>query len=98
MAPSAEPIAGDLVHLVEAGPCEEDHGRAVGEVEAGLHRPEGDLALVVGADDDDGRRDQVEIVAIPQIGLDDPPTADQLAVRRHTHLDAAMSLGNRTRL
>ncbi|MGO4740322.1 hypothetical protein AB4099_27525 [Bosea sp. 2KB_26] len=56
------------------------------------------LATVVGGDDDSGRRDQVEIAAIPQIGVDDPPTADQLAVRWHTHLDAAMSFGNRTRL
>lgn len=36
--------------------------------------------MVVGAGDYGGGCDQVEIVAISQIGLDDPPTADQLAV------------------
>jgi hypothetical protein len=38
------------------------------------------------------------MTAIPQIGLDDAPAADQLAARRATHACTAMSLGSRTRL
>ena len=38
------------------------------------------------------------MTAIPQIGLDDAPAADQLAARRRGHVGTAMSLGSRTRL
>jgi hypothetical protein len=35
---------------------------------------------------------------IPDVGLDDPPAADELAVRRRAHAGVASSLGNRARL
>ena len=61
--------------------------------------PEGDLAVAVGLDDDHGRLDQVEMVAVPYIGLDDPPPADQLTVHGCANGGAsASSLGSRTRL
>ena len=91
--------SGDLVSLVEAGPGEEDQRPGVFEVEAGLHGCEGDLAVAVGLDDDHGRLGQVEMVAVPYIGLDDPPPADQLTVHGCAHGGAsASSLGSRTRL
>lgn len=72
--------AFDVVRLVEAFPCKERHGAAVFEVEAGLHGAEPDLAAAIGADGDRGGPDQVEMIAISQIGLDNPPAADDLAV------------------
>lgn len=72
-------------HLVETGPFEEYHGRAVAEIEAGLHRPEGDITVVVGADDDGGWPDKIEINAIPQIGFDDPPAAIRLQFARRSY-------------
>ncbi len=38
------------------------------------------------------------MIAIPDIGLDDPPAADQLAIGRRAYVAAAMSLGSRARL
>jgi hypothetical protein len=76
--------ASDVVHLVEAFPGEEHHGAAVFEVETGLHGTEDDLAPAIGADGERGGSDQVEMGAIPYIGLDDPPAADDLLVG---HLD-----------
>jgi hypothetical protein len=40
---------------------------------------------------------EIEMIAIPDVGLDDPPTADELAVRC-AHAGVAASLGNRARL
>jgi len=54
------------------------------------------MAIVLN-DQHDGF-DQVEVVAIPQIGRDDPPPADQPAVRRHRHgAAAADGFGSRTK-
>ena len=91
--------AAHLVHLVEALPGEEHQGPAVFEVEARLHGAERDLAMAVGLDDHHGGLDQVQVVAVPGVGLDDPPAADQLAAHRCAHGGAsASSLGSRTRL
>ena len=38
------------------------------------------------------------MIAIPDVGLDDPPTADELTVRGRAHADVASSLGSRARL
>jgi hypothetical protein len=66
---------------------------------AGLHGPEGDLAMAVRSDGHGGGRDQVEVVTIPQVGLDDPPAADDPAVHRRRHGEApASSRRSRTRL
>jgi hypothetical protein len=44
------------------------------------------------------RAAQIEVSAVPDVGLDDPPAADQSAVRRCAHAGAARSLGSRARL
>ena len=41
---------------------------------------------------------EVEMIAIPNVGLDDPPTADECAVRWRAHAGVVSSLGNRARL
>ena len=51
----------------------------VAEIETRLQCTEGDFAVAVGSDHDRGGLDQVEMAAIPKIGLDDPPAADQAA-------------------
>ena len=71
---------------------------AVFDVEAGLQRAEGDFAVAVIGDRDRRRSAEVEIVAIPDVGLDDPPAADELAVRRRVHAEASKSFGSRARL
>jgi hypothetical protein len=43
---------------------------------------EGELASAVLGEGHGGWLDQLEVVAVPQIGLDDPPPADQLAILR----------------
>jgi hypothetical protein len=63
-----------------------------------VHSAEGDFAVAVGPDGHHGL-DQVEVGAIPQVGLDDPPAADEPAAHRRRHGEApANSLGSRTRL
>jgi len=44
---------------------------------------------------DHGRPAEIEIIAIPQISLHDPPLANEFAVRGRAHPGAAMSLGGR---
>jgi hypothetical protein len=39
-----------------------------------------------------------EMMAIANVGLDDPPAAVELSVRRRAHADAANSFGSRVRL
>ena len=71
----------------------------VGEVQARLQRPEGDLAVAVGPNVEHGRPGEVEMAALPEIGRDDAPAADQLAIHRRAHGEApARSFGKRTRL
>ena len=65
---------------------------------AALHGAEGDFAMPTGADGDHGRPAEIEIIAIPQISLHDPPTADELAARGRAHAGVSMSLGSRVRL
>jgi hypothetical protein len=81
-----------------SGPCEEYHRRAVAEIEAGLHDAKGNFAMIAGPDGDHGGRCQIEIVPIPQVRLDDPPAADQVAALGCRHDDDAKSFGSRTRL
>src|SRR3546814_6989296 len=80
--------AADLIHLVASDPDEEDHRSAIFEIEAGLHGPEGDLAMTIGPNGHRGGLDQVEVVALPEVSLDDPPPANELAVARPGHGDA----------
>jgi hypothetical protein len=44
------------------------------------------------------RPQRSKMIAIPNVGLDDPPPSDELAVRRRAHAGVASSLGNRARL
>ncbi|MBZ9673175.1 hypothetical protein [Mesorhizobium sp. ES1-3] len=57
-------IATDLVHLVEARPCEEYHIGAIAEIEASLQSAKGDLAVVARFNGDSGAIDKVEMIAI----------------------------------
>src|SRR5215207_7039410 len=81
-------VAVDLVHLVEA----------VVDVEARLHGPEGDLAVAISLHDQACRSAEVEIIAVPQVRLDDAPPTDDRVVRRLHGVAPARSLGSRTRL
>ncbi len=63
-----------------------------------MQRAKGDLAVVVFPDGDHGGAAEVEITAIPQIGLDDAPAAGQLAACGRAHVGTAISFGSRTRL
>jgi hypothetical protein len=45
-----------------------------------------------------GRCTRSEMMAIADVGLDDPAAAVELAVRRCAHADAANSFGSRVRL
>ncbi|MDW9452078.1 hypothetical protein GOA58_31780 [Sinorhizobium meliloti] len=58
-------VTRDLVHFVAFGPSGGGHGRAVAELEARLHRTEGDFAMSIGPDGDCGGLNQVEMISIP---------------------------------
>lgn len=67
---------------------------SIDKIEPGLQGAEGDLAVTVGPDLHDRGRDQVEVVALPYVGVDDPPAAYQAALDRRGHRDApARSFG-----
>jgi hypothetical protein len=51
------------------------------DFEAGLQGAEGDFAALRG-DRQPGRAAEIEVSAVPEVRLDDPPAADQSAVRR----------------
>jgi hypothetical protein len=77
----------ELIHhvtLVEVLRGLEHEDAAVGEVERGVHGHEGQLALPVVPDANEGGVYQIEVVAIPHVGPDDAPPADHLARARHT--------------
>jgi hypothetical protein len=68
-------FAFDRVALLASGPAEADRVAGVFHFEAGLQGAEGDFAALRG--DRDGRRTaEIEVGAIPEVGLDDPPAAD----------------------
>jgi hypothetical protein len=69
------------------------------EVHVAVHGAEGEGAAAVHAEADAGGLDQVEIVAVPQVGFDDPPRADERVGGGPAHAGAsANSFGKRTRL
>jgi hypothetical protein len=94
---SAEPEP-QISSPIESRPIEEHNALAVSEFEGGVDGAESKFAAAVLAKADVGRLDQIEVVAIPQIGLDDPPPADQFTARSGAHVAAAISFGARTRL
>jgi hypothetical protein len=90
-------FAVDLVAFLASGPVEADRIARVFDLEAGLQGAEGDFAALRG--DRQGRwAAEVEVSAVPEVGFDDPPAADQAAVRRGPHAKASRSFGSRARL
>ncbi len=53
-------------------------------------RAEGDFAAPVRWNDYRRWPSEIEILAIPDVGLDDPPAADEFTAHRRSHADAAM--------
>ena len=87
------------MNLVDSLPGEERERSAVFDVEAGLHGTEGDLTVSVGLDDHHGRLEQVQVFAVPDVGLADLPATDQQALHRDRHCrTSARSLVNPTGL
>ena len=76
---------------------ETDRVAGVFDFETALQGAEGDFAALRG-DCQRRRAAQVEMSSIPEIGLDDPPTADQSAVGRGFQAEASRSFGSRARL
>jgi len=60
--------AGDLVTLVKATPAKEDDAPPVFEFATGVDRAKSKLGPALGADLEIGRSDEIEVIAIPQIG------------------------------
>src|SRR3954467_12945376 len=73
--------SGDLVHFVEAGPGEADLGGSIVDVEAGLHGPEGDLAVPTRLHAQGRRSAEIQVIPVPQVGLDDAPSAHRRLIR-----------------
>src|SRR6516164_2396361 len=89
-------VSTNFVSLVKAAPAEKHDAAAIFEFARSIDGAENKFGPAVIGDLEIGRFDEIEVVAIPQIGLDDPPPANQLAGRAG-HGDAAMSLGARTK-
>jgi len=54
-----------------------------------LQRAEGDFAAPVRSNDYRRWPAEIEILAIPDVGLDDRPAADEFTAHRRSHADAA---------
>jgi len=78
-------------------PVKTDRGAGVFDFETGLQGAKGDVAAL-GRDRQRRRAGEIEVSTIPEVSLDDPPAADQSAVRRGLPAQASMSFGNRVRL
>ena len=90
------PFAIDFVAFFATGPVEADRVACVFDFETGLQSAEGDFAALRG-DRQLRRAAEIKVSAVPEVSLDDPPAADQSAVRRGVHA-ASSSFGNRARL
>jgi hypothetical protein len=89
-------FAFELISFIASGPTEADRVAGVFNFEAGLPSTEGNFSALRG-DRQRRRTAQIEVSAIPNVGLDDPPAADQAAVGRRLHAEASMSFGSRAR-
>ena len=101
MEPSFEKFGGsfaiDLVAFLAAGPVEADRVARVFDFETGLQGAEGDFAALRG-NRQRRRTAEIEVRSVPKVRLDDPPAADQSAVRRSLNAEASKSFGSRARL
>jgi len=91
-------IARDLIAFVEAAPSEKNDSSAVLDFGGGFDGTEGKFCPTVTTHPEIGWPRKIEIVAIPQIGFDNPPLAKEFAGGRAHHGADAISLGARTRL
>jgi hypothetical protein len=90
-------FALDLVAFFASVPAKADRVAGLFDLEDGLESAESDFAAPRG--DRQGRRTaEIEVSAIPEIGFDDPPAADQAAVGRGLHVEPSRSFGSRARL
>ena len=87
----------DLIAFLASGPVETERVAGVFDFEGALQGAEGDLAAL-RSDYQRRRAAQIEMSSIPEIGLDDPPAADQSAVGRGFQAEASRSFGSRARL
>jgi hypothetical protein len=85
-------IARDLVAFVEAAPSEKNDSSAVFDFGGGLDGTEGKFCPTVTTHPEIGWPREIEVVAIPQIGFDNPPLADEFAGGRAHHGVDAISL------
>ena len=90
-------FALDLVAFFASVPAKADRVAGVFDLEDGLERAEGDFSAL-RADREPRRAAEIEMSAIPEVGLDDPPAADQATVGRGLRAEASNSFGNRARL
>ena len=67
-------------------------------VETANDAAEAEFAEPIALEFDEGRFDHVEIIGFPEVGLDDPPFADERIGGRTGHAGTASNLGMRTRL
>ena len=78
-------LATHLITFVESNPFKEDHGMGIFEIHGGIDHPKGKFASALFVEGDIGRLNKIEIIVIPEIGFDDPPSADKLGTSRGSH-------------
>jgi hypothetical protein len=74
-----EEFGGSFASLIASEPTKVDRVAGEFDLEASLQSAEGDFSALRG-DRQRRRAAQIEVSAIPEVGLDDPPAADQAAV------------------
>jgi hypothetical protein len=94
---SAEPSLETSSIFVEALRGESDRGAGVFDVETGLEGVESDFAAAMRGDRHCRWTGKVEVIAIPDIGLDDPPAPISLQLPGSL-TRPSKSLGGRLRL
>jgi len=90
------PFAIDLVAFVASDPMKADRVACVFDFVTGLRGAKGDFASLC-SDRQPRRPAEIEVSPVPEVDLDDPPTADQSAVRRGLLAQASGSFGSRAR-
>ena len=63
-----------------------------------MHGAECDFAMAIGTHGDAGRLDDVEVIAVPQIGFNNPPLADERVIADGHQPALSKGFGRRTRL